>query len=87
MNKMEPGDIRFIMLFRDEALSIPLIQTLVFREECSRDDGGRRYLFQDLGAPASEEQFFVDEEDFDQLVLDIHGLAKRVSEISRSTLK
>lgn len=87
MDNLESGDIRFILLFQDEALTIPLIQTLVFREECSREDGGRRFLFQDLGAPTSEQSFFVDEEEFDQLVLDIHGLVKKVSEISKAASK
>jgi len=73
-----PGNVYFIVLYMDEALSVPVIQTLIFMEQHKRHDGRAEYRFEEIKPHDESTHFAVQEEDVDQLVVDRFGLMKRL---------
>lgn len=71
---IEQGDIRFIVLFEDADLRIPIVQTLRFLHATQSDSGESLLIFMQIHSATKREKFFVRERDFDDLVLDSQGL-------------
>lgn len=65
-----PGHVYFIVVFSDENLMVPIVQTLVFVKRGKRDDGSRFFLFRELPPHGEESKLIVDEKQADHLVLD-----------------
>lgn len=74
------GDVRFILLFADKDLTIPVIQTLIYERSENTNGTSSRYFFRDVSSE-NNEPFFVNEDDFDDLILDICGLYKKIGQI------
>ena len=70
------GRAYFIVVYNDENLSIPIVQTLIFVKRSVRDNGIKCLRFRELHAQGKETGFYVDEEHADHLVLDHIGLLK-----------
>lgn len=71
------------MLFADDNLSIPTIQTLIFKEKRKRDNGKTRFVFMDISKGNDENLFFVEEEHFEDLVLDTSQLASKLDLLTK----
>ena len=78
IDRFVPGQAYFIVVYNDESLSIPIIQTLIFVKRSVRDNGIKCLRFRELHAQGEETGFFVDEEHADHLVLDHVGLLKQL---------
>lgn len=72
------GQPYFIVMFDDENLTVPIVQTLLYVESEKRDDGSEFFLFRELLPSGEESKFFVDQEHADDLVLDQAGLLKKL---------
>lgn len=75
-----PGSIYFIVMYEDEDLHIPVIQTLIFVETVVKDDGDVTHFFRDISAPAERQRFHVHEHQVDQLLLDWDGLLSTLND-------
>lgn len=75
-----PGQLYFVVMFDDEAMSIPVIQTLIFKRAAVREGGKNCYLFTEIPVKGPHSTIFVDEEDVDHLVLDKHALVEMLSD-------
>jgi len=64
----------FILMYRDDMLTVPIIQTLLFINEMVGEDEKVEYLFQEIGARGNETPFVVKEEHIDELVVDLYSL-------------
>lgn len=74
------GDVRFVLLFEDKGLTVPIIQTLIYlRSECTGEVSGRHF-FIDVSSEKHEE-FFIDDDDFDDLILDINRLYEKIGQL------
>ena len=67
MSESEPapflcGEPYFIVLFDDEEMKVPLIQTVLFVEAAKSDDGREGFLFQLLSPTGDAERMFLDKE-------------------------
>ena len=81
MNKenLVSGEVYFIVLFDDEELTIPVIQTLIFQKaEVGENSGEQLYLFQEIKPHDKESTFFVRKDDVDTLVLDHNELIAKL---------
>jgi hypothetical protein len=78
MEKLVPGHTYFVVMFNDEDLMVPVVQTLVFVEDGRRADGSEFFLFRELSAHGKESKFLVDKKDAKHLVLDQTGLLKKL---------
>lgn len=67
--EMIEGRTYFIVMFDDEDLRIPVVQTLIFLHEGKRADGSEYYLFREVGKDDEEARFFVNREDAASLLL------------------
>lgn len=76
--KISKGSVRFILLYEDENLTVPIIQTVIFLEERQDTSGALRYLFKEIGPRNEEHLFEVADEHFDDLVIDRVELSKRL---------
>ena len=74
------GKVYFIVLYADEALAIPVVQTLIFLEDRRREDGGAEYRFREIKPHEEESLFTVQEECLDELIVDRIGLIERLGE-------
>lgn len=72
------GSVYFIVLYSDGALTVPIIQTLIFIEKRERES--IEYLFREVGARGEEIQFAVKEDHVDELVVDLKGLIERLGD-------
>ena len=81
-----PGKCYYIVVFEDEALSEPIIQTLRYRSRTTRGDGTVCYLFEELGTEQPSSDFGVDETDLSHLVLDEDALLKKLQRAFAGTL-
>lgn len=78
--RLVKGDVRFILLFEDRELAIPIIQTMVYERSEKHNGISKRHFFRDVSSQ-KKELFFVDEEEFDDLILDIRGLYRKIGQI------
>ncbi|WP_257384917.1 hypothetical protein [Tahibacter caeni] len=67
---LKAGETYFVVMFDDEQLSIPIIQTLRYVGEHLRERDSQRAYFVQLGHAGNETPFFVRKEDVSDLVLD-----------------
>ena len=74
-----PGKAYFIVVYDDENLSVPIVQTLIFVERNVRYNGIKCLRFRERHADGEEKGFFVDEEHADHLVHDLPGLIKQLN--------
>lgn len=72
------GRAYFIVMFNDDDLRIPVVQTLIYMEESKRNDGTEIFLFRELRSDGTEPKFFVNTQDVDQLLLDEAGLIEKL---------
>lgn len=86
MEKLTPGQMYFIVMFEDEDLKVPLVQTLIFVENRRRDDGSEFFLFRDLSARGEESKFMVDKKDAERLLLDQDGLLTKLKKCFDGTI-
>ena len=71
---IKQGDIRFIVLFEDADLTVPIVQTLRFLQATHSDSGEPLLIFTQIHSATRREKFFVRERDFEELVVDSQGL-------------
>jgi hypothetical protein len=65
----------FFVVYRDEKLTVPVINTLYFKEVANHDDGTRGYIFRKLIAFENDpEEIFIDAESAKDDVLDFNEL-------------
>lgn len=76
--QLAKGDIRFIVLFEDQALSIPIVQTLVFVERSVAESGEPLLIFRHILSAGESEGFFVRERDEVELLHDADGLLSKL---------
>ena len=76
-NRFAPNATYFVVMFEDEELTVPIVQTLLYLEQGKLDNGTECYFFQDLGR---NEKCFVRREDADHLVLDGAGLIQKLKD-------
>ncbi len=74
------GQAYFIVLFDDENLTVPLIQTLIYDQYAKRSDGTGCFLFKELHVGGKQSDFFVGETDLDHLVLDRAALLRKLKD-------
>jgi hypothetical protein len=75
MSNSEPapfvvGEPYFIVVFDDEDMKVPLIQTVLFVKAAEADDGREGFLFQVLAPTRDPERMFLDTETALHLVRD-----------------
>lgn len=81
-----PGNTYFIVMYEDEQLTIPVVQTLVFTEKGKLDDGSPCFFFLELRSGGEKSKFFVHEQNAKDLLLDLPGVIERLKEgLSRKT--
>ena len=72
--------VYFIVMYEDEELQIPSIQTLIYLGKESSESGELLYLFKVVQDSSEEEKTFVREADLEALVLSKEGLIAELSE-------
>ena len=75
---MKAGNIYYIVMYADEQLTVPVVQTLKYQEMKTREDGSTHFLFGRFLADGTTEKFFINEPDLDSLLLDGTGLLQRL---------
>jgi hypothetical protein len=81
MNRLErfkPGQVYFIVMFHDEDLKIPVVQTLIFEKIGKRKNGSEFLLFRQIPPQGAESKFIVEKEHVEQLLLDEKGLVDKL---------
>jgi len=73
------GGVYFSLLFDDDELSIPIIQTLVFIEEREGENGLRRYIFKNICADGESKLLWMDDDGLSELLLDKGELLRKLS--------
>lgn len=86
LTPLTPDRAYFIVMFNDEDLCIPVVQTLIFVGESKRSDGTEIFLFREIRSDGTEPRFFVNKQDADQLLLDEAGLVAKLSKCFRGKL-
>jgi hypothetical protein len=76
--RFTPGFAYFILLYQDAALTVPVVQTLIFCEDRSRGDGHIEHVFREIKTRGEEAPFVVHENHAEDLVLDLRGLVQRL---------
>lgn len=76
----------FIVTFADKALTIPIVQTLVFDSAGERTNGAKYFLFRELLSDGLEQNFIVDEDQSDDMVLDQAGLLEKLKDCFEGNL-
>jgi len=71
----------FILLFEDEALTVPLIQTLIYVGPRKSDAGIDGHLFDYLKPDDEVSGFFVEAIHLEELVTDREGLIRKLQAI------
>jgi hypothetical protein len=80
------GQTYFIVVFHDEDLTTPIIQTILFVEYGHRDDGSEFALFQELHAEGDPSKLIVDVGDAQHLVLDHAQLMDKLARCFKGDL-
>lgn len=78
MDELVPGKTYFIVLFHDEDLKVPIVQTLIYDREGRRGNGIECYLFRDVSSHQQEPRFYVDKKDATHLLVDQDGLLDKL---------
>jgi len=78
MEKLVAGQTYFIVVFNDEDLKVPVVQTLVYVEDGRRGDGSEFHLFRELSAQGKESKYVVDKKDAKRMLLDQKGLLAKL---------
>lgn len=73
------GSAYFILLYADECLSVPVIQTLIFREKCQRGNKAE-FHFMEVKSDNEGSLFVVEGEHLEELVVDLSGLVERLTD-------
>lgn len=76
--ELAQGSTYFILLFEDEALTVPLIQTLIYVGPRKSDAGIDGHLFDYLKPDDEASGFFVEAIRLEELVTDREGLIRRL---------
>jgi len=76
----------FIVTFADEALTIPIVQTLVFDSTGERTNGIKYFLFRELLSDGQEQHFMVEEDQADELILDQVRLLEKLNDCFEGNL-
>lgn len=71
------GEPYFIVMYEDEALSIPVVQTLLFEKSLSGEHGVD-HLFREIGANGDTRAFKVANDQVEELLLDLEGLIEKL---------
>ena len=74
------GGVYFIVMYEDDDLCIPAIQTLIYVESMIRPTGGLTHFFRDISANKNAQRFHVHEEQVDDLLLDWQGLMETLGD-------
>lgn len=74
LERFESGQTYFIVMFHDEDLKTPVVQTLIFEKIGKRENGREFLLFRQIPPQGKESKFIVEEEHVEQLLLDKEGL-------------
>lgn len=82
---LQLGGIYFVVSFKDEALTLPLIRTLIFRQEVFRENGSKGYIFDQL-SEGDTEVFYVDKGHVEELIVDRQGLLRMLEQAFRGNL-
>ena len=85
-NRFVAGQTYFIVMFQDEILTVPIVQTLSYEEEGTRTNGTKYFLFREHHLGDKSSKFFVNEEDADHLVLDRERLIQKLKNCFDGTL-
>jgi hypothetical protein len=84
--QLVPGKCYYLVVFEDEWLTEPIIQTLRYKSRLTRRDGTTCHLFEELGTEHTSGDFGVDEADLPHLVLDEDGLLEKLHRAFAGTL-
>jgi hypothetical protein len=76
----KPGETYFIVTFSDEALAVPVVQTLIFEKSGAHDNGATYHLFRQVPVEGPEEIFLVEEEHVAHLVLSKEDLLRKLED-------
>lgn len=71
---LEAGQPYFIVMFRDEALQVPMILTVLFQGAGATDEGEHGFQFQRADDDGENGRITLLAEDLDELVFDREGL-------------
>jgi hypothetical protein len=80
LERFVPGQVYFTVMFHDEDLQVPVVQTLIFVEERQRDDGSAFLLFRQIPPQGEESKFIVDRKDERKLLLDRSELIDKLKD-------
>jgi hypothetical protein len=80
ISQMTVGSPYFIVVFEDEGLTIPLVQTLVFNGIRTKDDRTRWLSFTELRPNGDEVAFKVEESHAHELLLDRAALVEKLKQ-------
>jgi hypothetical protein len=78
LKNLLPGQTYFIVMFHDEDLKVPLVQTLIFIKDGRRPDGSEFFLFRELTPHGGQSKFVVDKKDAKRVLLDQAGLLRKL---------
>ena len=74
-----PGELYFVVMFQDELMTVPVVQTLIYERYSQQDGGTRCFLFREIPLHGAESMIFIREDDADHLVLDKPGLLAKLT--------
>ena len=77
--KLSVGDLRFTLTFLDDALRIPVVQTLIFKEIAGPAEDDVRFL--DVSHRLDDHVQGIGLDDFEDLVVDLDGLIAELVEL------
>ena len=80
LKRLKPGKVYFILLFADDGLKVPHIQTLIFQRSGVLADGTPAHFF-DLVTDEDSRSFFVREQDAEDLLLEPAELLQRLKDV------
>jgi hypothetical protein len=75
------GQVYFIVMYDDERLAVPVVQTLVYLGEGRSRDGRLEFRFKEIKPTKEPSLFVVDQEHADDLVVDQDGLIERLRNV------
>lgn len=78
LERLVPGNSYFIVMFHDEDLRIPVVQTLIFVKMEKRANGSEFLLFRQIPPQGDESKFVVEKEHAERLLLDQRGLIEKL---------
>ncbi len=73
------GNAYFILLYADESLDVPVIQTLIFRKKHQRGNS-TEFHFSEVTSDGDNSPFVVEGRHLEELVVDLPGLIERLND-------